>query len=89
MRDKQQIKYVKQRFMYLHTYEKGLDRGKICEASTPIKAKIWIRVFGQAPTYREFKLRTHAHDMRACGLFKTLTQKWTKQKTEHELKPEF
>ena len=40
MRDKQQIKYVKQRFMYLHTYEKGLDRGKICEASTPIKAEI-------------------------------------------------
>ena len=40
MRDKQQIKHVKQRLMYLHTYEKGSDMGKICEASTPIKAKI-------------------------------------------------
>jgi len=37
--------------MYLHTYEKGLDRGKICEISKPIKEKIQIRVFGQAPVY--------------------------------------
>ena len=40
MRDKQQIKHVKQRLMYLHTYEKGLGRGKICETSKPIKVEI-------------------------------------------------
>ena len=75
MRDKQQIKHVKQRLMYLHTYEKGLGKGKICETSKPIREKIWIRVFGQAP------------DMHAWDLFKTLAQKRTKQKTKHELKP--
>ena len=75
MRDKQQIKHVKQRLMYLHTYEKGLGKGKICETSKPIKEEIRIRVFGQAPAYAEFKLRTYAHDIRAWGLLKTPTHK--------------
>ena len=37
--------------MYLNTFEKGLDRGKICETSEPIKAKIQIMIFGQANAY--------------------------------------
>ena len=68
MRDKQQIKHVKQRLMYLHTFEKGLGGDKICETSRPIKVEIRISVSGQAPAYTAKGLRTHAHDMHAWGL---------------------
>ena len=31
----QQINHVNQRFKYVYTYEKGLNRGKTCEVSIP------------------------------------------------------
>ena len=40
MRDKQQIKHVKQRLRYVYTYENGSNRDKICETNKPNKTKI-------------------------------------------------
>ena len=58
MRDKQKIKHMKQRLRYVYTYEKGLNRGKLCEASKPKKVEIWIKVYGQIPAYANEGMHT-------------------------------
>ena len=56
--------------------KKGLKRDKTCETSKTNNIRnqnqgFWAStcVRSQRPTYAKFKLRTHAHDMRAWDLF--------------------
>ena len=82
MRDKQQIKHVKQGLRYMYTYEKGLNKGKICEKNKPNKIRnpnqgFWAYacVSRQRPAYVGFNLRTHAYDMHVWDCSKTPNKK--------------
>ena len=73
----QQIKHVNQRLRYVYTYEKGLNKGKTCEACKPnnirdLNQGFWASAYvrNQRPANTGFNLRTHAYGMRAWDLFK-------------------
>ena len=78
---------MKQRLRYIYSYEKGLNRGKICEKNKPNKIEIRIRVSGQMPTYPNRGLRTHAYDMHVWDCSKTLTQKQETEKQSRNKNP--